>query len=62
MNRKWIAFAGAVACAVAIPVVVNVLACKLGRTLNEQHRIDAFLYCCVCGALIVTIFWLWLLG
>lgn len=51
----------AAACLVAIPFVVNALACKLGKTLDEEHRIRAFLYFCVNGVLIATIFWLWLL-
>ena len=62
MRKEWIAFACAVACLIAIPIVVNALACKLGRTLDEEHRIRAFLYSCANGALIATIFCLWLLG
>lgn len=61
MKRQWIAFACAVACLIVIPFVVNALACKLSRTLDEEHRIRALLYSCVNGALIATIFCFWLL-
>lgn len=62
MNREYTAFACAVACAVAIPFVVNALAAKLSEMPTEERWIRALLYCCVNVALLVTIFRLWLLG
>lgn len=62
MNREWIAFTCAVVCTVAIPFVVNALACKLGRTLGEECQTRAFLYLSVDVVLLVMIFCFWLLG
>lgn len=62
MNREWIAFACAVACLIVVPFVANALASRLGRTPDEERWIQALLYGCVNAALIVTIFWLWILG
>ena len=62
MKSEWIAFAGALACLIAVPFVVNTLAAELARTLDEEHRIRALLYFCVNATLIATLFGLWLLG
>jgi len=61
MQKKLVAFACAAACLTAIPFVIDTLASRLGRALDDGHLIRAILYFCVCATLIVTIFGLWLL-
>jgi len=62
MRTQQIAFVCAVACVIAIPLIVNALAARLGKTLSDERRIQALLYCCINAALLVTIFYLWLVG
>lgn len=61
MKREWIAFACAVVCLIAVPVVINALVSRLDGTFTEKRGAAAFLYFCGCVVLLVTIFCLWLL-